>query len=1093
MSLESVDIHSLNQLLVGLMSIQNDHRRAAEEVLETEWRSPNKVGLLLLYLATNAADGSDTTIRSFCAILFRRMAIRSPKNLGSVIDRTIGEIEEGIKSQIRDTLLRGFLSDQSAAVRRKLADAIAEVAREDTSPRGTWPDLLPSLFNSASSQNANLRECAFRILSSCPEIIDRSFIDKVLILFETGFEDEDDDVRISACTAFVSFFRESPRNVWLAMSPLLPNLLNSLPRFLENSHDEALANVLESLVELAEMAPKMFKDMFSTIVDFCSTVCKNSDLDVNARLGALELLTTFAEVSPTMCKLTTTYASTMVMVNLSLLTEVSIDDEEAADWNNNDNTDDDEDEPEYEAARQSLDRVSLKLGGQVVANHLFQFVPSMCQSSRWRECFAALMALSACAEGCADILLTEIPKILDLILPCIDHPHPRVQYACCNALGQISTDFAGVIQKSSGNRILPALISKLTDKSVFKVQKHAAAALVNFCEAASNDVLEPFLDSLLNNLLALLQSPKRYVQEQVLTTIAIIADAAQKKFIKYHDTLLPLLINFLKSDLGDEYRLLKAKCVECATLISTAVGADIFSQHSQDLIDIMIVLQETCTEVDDPLKSFLEHGWGRICKLIGKDFVKYLPLVLPPLLQTAKAAQDVSFLEEDEAEEFNNSDEWDVINLSGKLIAVHTAALDDKVTALDLLRIYAVQLKEDFFPWLGDIAKDIAIPALDFYLHDGVRASASLVLSSLLKSTIYATGARSQQTSDMWGEICIKLSEVLTSEPVPELLMAYYTSLIECMEYLDPGLLSSVHFDALADAVKCNLSEIYERIKNRDQEGDQFIEDLDDSEEEVTDEELLDELNRVITTLFKVGRSSFSPFYQKLLSSYVSTFIVDDNSTIKLCGLSIICDIFKYLEESPELLNYLSYIISECLTASQAEIRQGAAHAIGLAAQHKTSSYISLCVESLPILFQVATFPDAKADENLPATENCVSAIARICQNHGNVIPDFDQVVSQWLSLLPILYDEEAAVQCYSFLSNLIQNDHAAIMEQSPKVVESVLLALSHKAICGSDAENAVQATRVLLNKMLHDNALEILRNFSDQDIVSAYYTEQRL
>lgn len=1093
MSLTSVDIHSLNQLLVGLMSIENDHRKAAEEVLETEWRSPNKVGLLLLYLATNAADGSDNTVRSFCAILFRRMAIRSPKNVGTVIDRTIGEIEEGLKSQIRDTLLRGFLSDQSAAVRRKLADAIAEVARDDTSPRGTWPDLLPSLFSSASSQTASLRECAFRILSTCPEIIDRSFIDKVLLLFETGFEDEEDDVRISACTAFVSFFRESPRNVWLAMSPLLPNLLNSLPRFLENSHDEALANVLESLVELAEMAPKMFKDMFSTIIDFCSTVCKNSDLEVNARLGALELLTTFAEVSPTMCKLTTIYASTMVMVNLSLLTEVSIDDEEAADWNNNDNTDDDEDEPEYEAARQSLDRVSLKLGGQVVANHLFQYIPSMCQSPRWRECFAALMALSACAEGCADILLTEIPKILDLILPCIDHPHPRVQYACCNALGQISTDFAGVIQKNSGNRILPALISKLTNKSVFKVQKHAAAALVNFCEAASNDVLEPFLDSLLNNLLALLQSPKRYVQEQVLTTIAIIADAAQKKFIKYHDTLLPLLINFLKSDLGDEYRLLKAKCVECATLISTAVGAEIFSQHSQDLIDILIVLQENCTEVDDPLKSFLEHGWGRICKLIGKDFVKYLPLVLPPLLRTAKAAQDVSFLEEDEAEEFNNSDEWDVINLSGKLIAVHTASLDDKVTALDLLRIYAVQLKEDFFPWLGDIAKNIAIPALDFYLHDGVRASASLVLSSLLKSTIYATGARSQQTSDMWGEICIKLSEVLTSEPVPELLMAYYTSLIECMEYLDPGLLSSLHFDALTDAVKCNLSEIYERIKNRDQEGDQFTEDLDDSEEEVTDEELLDELNRVITTLFRVGRSSFSPFYQKLLSSYVSNFIVDDNPTIKLCGLSIICDIFKYLEESSELLNYLGYIISECLTASQAEIRQGAAHAIGLAAQHKTSSYTSLCVESLPILFQVAMFPDAKAEENLSATENCVSAIARICQNHGNAIPDFDQVVSQWLSLLPILHDEEAAVLCYSFLSNLIQNGHVAVMEQSHKVVESVLLALSHKVICASDAETAVQATRVLLNKMPHDDALDILRNFGDQGIVSTYYTEQPL
>lgn len=1090
MSLSSIDLDGLNELLGGLMSTQNDPRKAAEETLETSWRGQARVGVLLLYLATNAANGSDDTVRSFCAILFRRMAIRSPKDLGSVIDRTIGEIDESVKTQIRDVLLKGFVSQQVAAVRRKLADAIAEVAREDASPRGTWPDLIPNLFDCASSQESSLRECAFRVLSSCPEIIETNYIDRILLLFEAGFEDGDDEVRIAACTAFVSFFRESPRNVWLVMSPLLPSLLNSLPRFLENAHDEALANVLESLVELAEMAPRMFKEMFPKIIEFCSTVCKNRDLEVNARLGALELLTTFAEVSPAMCKLTSSYASTMVMINLSLLTEVSIDDEDAAEWNNNDNTEDDEDEPEYEAARQSLDRISLRLGGQSIATHLFLFVPSMCRSTSWRECFAALMALSACAEGCADLLIAEIPKILDLVLPCIDHPHSRVQFACCNALGQISTDFAGVIQRTSGDRILPALISKLTDKSVFKVQKHAAAALVNFCEAASNDVLDPFLDSLLNNLLALLQSPKRYVQEQVLTTIAIIADAAQKKFVKYHDALLPLLVNFLKSDLGEEYRLLKAKCVECATLISSAVGKDIFSQHSDNLIDIMIALQETCTDVDDPLKSFLEQGWGRICKLIGKDFVKYLPLVLPPLLQTAKAAQDISFLEEDEAEEFNNSEEWDVINLSGKLIAVHTAALDDKVTALDLLRIYAVQLREDFFPWVGEIAQEIAIPALDFYLHDGVRASSSLLLASLFKSVVYATGARSQETSSIWEQICVKLSEVLRTEPVPELLMAYHTSLVECMETLDPQILTTAHLDFLAEAVHANLNEIYERIKNRDGEGDQFTEDVDDSEEEVTDEELLDELNRVITCLFKIGGTKFAPFYEKLLAPLVSSFIVDDNPSIKLCGLSVVCDIFKYFSEYPDLPNYLKYIITEGLTSPQAEIRQGAAHAIALAAQHEGSLYPSLCLESLPILFQVATFPDAKADENLPATENCVNAIARVCQAHGAAIGEFDHVISQWLALLPVLYDEEAASSCFSFLSILMQNEHPAVKAQSLKVVESVLLALFHKAIRGNTAEVTIQATRVFLSKMPHDDALKILRNFPDQEVISKYFTD---
>ena len=161
-------------------------------------------------------------------------------------------------------------------------------------------------------------------------------------------------------------------------------------------------------------------------------------------------------------------------------------------------------------------------------------------------------------------------------------------------------------------------------------------------------------------------------------------------------------------------------------------------------------LQSSATEADDPVKLFLEQGWGRLCRIIGEDFLPYLPAVLPPLMQAAKAAQDISLLEEDEAEEFNNNEEWDVISISGKLIAVHTAALDEKASAMDLLRIYAMQLKGHFFPWVKEIVQEIALPALDFYLHDGVRGSAALALAALLKSTIYATSNNSVETLTIW-------------------------------------------------------------------------------------------------------------------------------------------------------------------------------------------------------------------------------------------------------------------------------------------------------------------------------------------------------
>lgn len=1068
----------LTQLVNGLSSSDNSVRSGAEKLLETEWTKKDNVEMLLIFLAEQACGSDNDTLKAFCAVMFRRVAIRSPKEIASVTDRTIGVIGEPVRQQIRAILLHGFTSQQSNQVRHKLSDAISEVAKEDASPLGSWNELIPALFQATKNSDPSFRESAFRVFSSAPELIDKSYINEVLPIFNTGFDDENDDVRIAACTAFVAFFREIPKSSWPTLSPLLPNLLNSLPRFLQNGQDQALSSVLEALIDLVELAPKMFREMFPTIIEFCAAVSKNKELDSGARMAGLELLTTFAEVSPSMCKRTSSYTDNMVLITLSMLTEVCTDDDEAADWNNNDDTEDDDEEPEYDAARQALDRVSLRLNGQALATPLFQYLPVMIQSSAWRERQAALMALSSAAEGCSDVLMTEIPKILDMILPTLHDSHPRVQYACCNALGQMSTDFANVIQRTSGDRILPALISMLTSKSVFRVQAHAAAALVNFSEAASKEILEPYLDDLLNNLLGLLQSPKRYVQEQVLTTIAIIADAAEKKFIKYYDTLMPLLTDVLKTDMGQENRLLKAKCVECSTLIALAVGKEKFAPHSQGLIQLFGHIQETAVEDDDPIKPYLEQGWGRICRIIGKDFVPYLPAVLPPLLNAAKATQDISLLEEDEAEEYNSNDEWDVINLSGRLIAVHTAALDDKVSAMDLLRTYAIQLKGDFYPWVKEIVQDIGIPALDFYLHDGVRASAALTLASLLKCSVVATGNNSNETLQIWSQISNKLVEVLTNEPVPELLVAYYTSLVESIGVLGANSLSQTQLESLAKSINSNLTEIYERIKARDNEDDEYTEEVDDEEEEYTDEELLDEINKAISAIYKNSKTNFLPAFQILIPT-IASFINDENTNIKLCGLCTVCDILEHCgTDSIVYKDMFINVVGESLTASHASIRQAASYAVGMAAQHGGNAYGDFCLACLEPIFKMASVPDARADDNIHATENSVSTLAKIFHSFGSSIPNLDALIHQWIDLLPVVQDEEAAPFAYTFLCHLMQSQHPSVTSQVPKVVDAVIQALSHASISGNTAERTAAATRQLLGNIPQSEAVALLQKY---------------
>lgn len=1083
---------ALGELLSALSSNDNAFRKQAESALNNDWCCKDKIDILLVFLAEQAASGNSEHTRAFAAVLFRRFAIKSPNYQGfSVTDRQIDHVSPEAKTEIRRILLAGFAGQQTKNVKHKLADAIAEVAKDNFD----WPDLLPTILQATSSGDSVMKESSFRMISTTPQIISNHDLNESFLkMFHAGFEDESDDVRIATCTAFVAFFENLPKSTWSLLSQLLPNLLNSLPRLLSSGNDAALASVLESLIDLVVIAPKIFKPMFETIISFCSQVAQDKNLESNARLTALELLTTFSESSPNMCKREQSYSTTMVIVTLKLMTEVCVDDDEnCSEWNNVDDPNEEGEEEEYNAARQSLDRVALKLNGQCLAGPLFQYLPHMLQSQDWHERQAALMALSSASEGCADVLISEIPKLLDLILPSLNDSHPRVQFACCNALGQMSTDFANIIQRTSGDKILPALISMLSTNHVPRVQTHAAAALVNFCEEATKEIVEPYLDDLLNNLLTLLKSsPKKYVQEQVITTIAVVADAAENKFIKYYDTLMPLLLSVMKSDADNTNRTLVAKSIECATLIAAAVGKEKFSETASQILEIFTYLQNNLQNEDDPVKPYLEKGWSRVCKLIGKDFLPFLPGVLPPLLEQAKATQDISIVEEDQLDEINQNEDYEVIQLSGKHIAVHTSVLDDKASAIEILKLYCEVLGASFLPYVNEVANEIVIPGLDFYLHDGVRGTCAVTMPSLLKCCIESTG--SSQTTEsftLWKSMANKLIAQLESDPAVELYFAYYYALAKCLEMMGPQALDDTQLVNISKSMNCNLSDIYERISNRDDVDDDYNEEVAEYDDDCSDEELLEEVGKGIASVFENSGVRFIPAFMSL-TPIINKFICDENPILKKFAISTICDLVKYGgSEAFKLHELFLNPIGEALTSPDSKVRESAARCVGLCAQSPNSSdYSSFALACIPSLVQMSSIPDARAPDNIDATEYMCSTISLIIQFYGNQIPNVNELIKAWINLLPVCQNEEAAQISYNFLTNLINQQHPEIVSKISAIVDSVVQALLYTSISGDTANNVVSAVKGLLATMPQEQSMAMINNYSTEakTIISKWF-----
>lgn len=77
-------------------------------------------------------------------------------------------------------------------------------------------------------------------------------------------------------------------------------------------------------------------------------------------------------------------------------------------------------------------------------------------------------------------------------------------------------------------------------------------------------------------------------------------------------------------------------------------------------------------------------------------------------------------------------------------------------------------------------------------------------------------------------------------------------------------------------------------------------------------------------------------------------------------------------------------------------------------------------VESIPLLVKIITDPESRSEDNIKATENAISAVAKFLMCNNSLI-NMEELVPIWLSWLPIWEDEEESNFVYSFLCSLLE------------------------------------------------------------------------
>ncbi|CAG8663708.1 8238_t:CDS:10, partial [Funneliformis caledonium] len=507
-----------------------------------------------------------------------------------------------------------------------------------------------------------------------------------------------------------------------------------------------------------------------------------------------------------------------------------------------------------------------------------------------------------------------------------------------------------------------------------------------------------------------------------------------------------------------------------------AVGKEIFTPNAEEFITLLAQTQQSVTEPDDPQISYLIASWARVCKVLGEEFVPYLPIVMPPLLQSAQLKPDFAILDPDDDIEskYSADDGWEFVGVEGQQIGIKTTVLEEKCTAVEMLICYARELGSSFQPYVDSVL-EIVLPLLKFCFHEGIRNAAAATIPHLLNS-VKKANANQDYVLNMWHTIAKKIIEAIMGGPDPSFLWQLYITFYESLETVGDNSLDTSLLEAFTNATEAQLQEFYQRLKQREQarhSGDYDAEDEDIiAEEEATEEGVLGELSKAIHVVLKTHRTSYLLSFDKLLP-IVTTFLADANPAARQWALCVIDDVVEFT--GPASWNYHTHFLEKMIASLldiASDVRQAAAYGIGVCAQFGGENYADAVAAALTPLFQVINSEGSRKDENVYATENAISAISKILKyNHSKF--DVNAVIPAWFASLPILYDEEEAAQTYTYLLDLLESQHPAILgnnnENIPRIISIFAEVLAAAILPETVSTRMVSAVKVILSSLSDD------------------------
>lgn len=264
------------------------------------------------------------------------------------------------------------------------------------------------------------------------------------------------------------------------------------------------------------------------------------------------------------------------------------------------------------------------------------------------------------------------------------------------------------------------------------------------------------------------------------------------------------------------------------------------------------------------------------------------------------------------------------------------------------------------------------------------------------------------------------------------------------------------------------------------------------------EEELQVAIAELIGILFKTHKQQTLPLAE-LLFTQVLPKVLDPAVSDKMhkFGLFLIDDMVEYLgyELMASKWNDFATALKMFSSDKSCQVRQAAVYGIGMFALNTPTAHFTPFAESLiSALVETAKIPQGteKVKEHGHAQDNAVASIGKIIKTHNIVQPE---VITFWLSCLPMKYDKPEAHVQHAFLADLIIA-RPDLITSSPdnitKAIQTFGAVLDTKLLLKENTPAVSQALKVLsTNSFVTSNFANIIATLTQEqkDRLQAAFT----